>query len=921
MKEKRKYRKILPILLLGMLSLFFCWLFVGRYGIFGSKVDWISQHSVLPDYFRQQFYETGELLPEYAANIGGGQNIYHFSYYGLYSPVILLSYLLPFVKMGDYLMAASMLSLAGTVMMIFYWFQKRGFSVKISFFTALMFLLSGPMIFHSYSQIMFVNYMPFLCMALLGVDCYFEKGRSGLYAVSVFLMIMTSFYFSIGGMFVLVLYGIYRYLQTKDTAVTVKMFLMEGFRFCLPMLSAVLMSGILLIPTAAALAGRNSAKGEGISLASLLIPNIEVGRLVYTPYGIGLTTFVITVLITGLTSRKRYERVLVYGCVLVLTMPVVSWALNGGLYIRDKALIPFLPLLCYLIADYFQRLEENRISFVSGMLPYLLTIVLLYIGRIPSEYAEYKGLILLDAAVMAACYLLCGKRCIISGLMALPVVFLLLFASVFHQRADRIESREFYEKVTDPAVGQAVAETLAGESGFYRMEQVGSEEENAADLNRVWDMGQYISSMYSSSYNEEYQEFCTNTFQVEEPFRNCLMQSVSKNPVFLKMMGVKYLISDQNLQGYEIVNAIPQGHPVTHAPAGRADVVRQCIPYRTKSAYPEGICVTGCPLGIDDWKIYENAEALPIAYATDHVISKEEYEKLEFPYNQMAFAYAAVAGEGEGQQVLDEMRRVLEPVDFVLPEQEQDAVQIKRKGAGYEICAEKKKTVRIEIPKAGSVEGQGVGSMKRQGSESKEGQTAEKILFLQFQVKNKQPMHDMTIWLEGQRNKLTSKCHTYYNENTTFSYAVLLEKGQQSVELALGKGEYELDGFRCFLGNWGQGAEREQIKGLCQSHFEPDKEKTRSNMIAGSVDVKNKGYFITSIPYDSHFEVQVDSKEISYEKVNTAFLGFPIAKGRHSIEIIYHAPGARAGKYVSAAGLVMLFALLFIEATRSRRAV
>ena len=34
-------------------------------------------------------------------NLGGGQNIYNFAYYGLYNPVILLSYALPFVKMGD----------------------------------------------------------------------------------------------------------------------------------------------------------------------------------------------------------------------------------------------------------------------------------------------------------------------------------------------------------------------------------------------------------------------------------------------------------------------------------------------------------------------------------------------------------------------------------------------------------------------------------------------------------------------------------------------------------------------------------------------------------------------------------------------------------------------------------------------------
>ena len=58
-----KVKRYIPYLLLTGLTLFFCRIFVGRYGIFGAKVDWLSQHSVLPDYFRQQFYATGSYFP------------------------------------------------------------------------------------------------------------------------------------------------------------------------------------------------------------------------------------------------------------------------------------------------------------------------------------------------------------------------------------------------------------------------------------------------------------------------------------------------------------------------------------------------------------------------------------------------------------------------------------------------------------------------------------------------------------------------------------------------------------------------------------------------------------------------------------------------------------------------------------------
>ncbi len=855
-KINDQYKKIQPFLLLGILTLFFCWFFVGRYGIFGSKVDWISQHSVIPDYFRQQFYHTGELFPEYAANIGGGQNIYHFSYYGLYSPVILFSYLFPSVKMEDYLMAASIAGLAAAVQLFFGWLLKRGISREISFMAALMYLLSGPMIFQSYSQVMFVSYMPFLCMAFLGVDRYFETGKSALFTVSVFLMILTSFYFSIGGMLALVLYGIYRYMQIQGKA-TVGKFLADGFRFCLPMLCAVLMGGILLVPTAAALSGRGSESGHiKFSLASLFVPHIEeAGNLVYTPYGIGMTTLMITVLTAGIICRKLKERILALGCVILFSVPFFSWLLNGGLYIRDKAWIPFLPLVCYLAADYVQKQKEIKISVVNGLLPYLLTFLLLLMGTYSSETMPYKGLLLLDATVTAAAYLLSRKRRSAALLLAPPVLFLVLFGSAFHRQADRMESREAYEKVTDSAAGRAVTEAILGENGFYRVEQAGSDEENAANLNRIWDMGQYISSVYSSCYNEGYDSFRKHIFQVEEPYRNSLMQPVSSNPLFLNLMGVKYLISGQDQPGLQEVGSV------------------------------------------DGWKICENPGAAPVIYATDRVISKEAYEKLEFPYNQLVFSYAAVAGSDKAGRVSEELSRGIEPVDFVLPKTEKEAVAIEGKGDGYKVHADKKETVHIEIPGLS-------------GREPKE-----RILFLRFQVKNCRPNQDMAITLEGQRNKLTSKKHVYYNGNTTFSYAVLLGQGQETVELALGKGEYEITGIQCFQGAW-ETVQGQESRGLYQSEFQPDKEKTRGNVIAGSVDVKKKGYLITSIPYDSHYVVRIDGKETDYEKVNMAFLGFPTGAGRHRIEIRYHAPGFAAGIYTSVLGLALFFALQFNSVSR-----
>ena len=89
-----------------------------------------------------------------------------------------------------------------------------------------------------------------------------------------------------------------------------------------------------------------------------------------------------------------------------------------------------------------------------------------------------------------------------------------------------------------------------------------------------------------------------------------------------------------------------------------------------------------------------------------------------------------------------------------------------------------------------------------------------------------------------------------------------------------------------------------------------DKAQTKGNRIVGSVDGVKDGYLITSIPYDEHFEVKIDGKDVKYEKVNTAFLGVKMPDGTHEVEIVYHAPGLKMGKVLSVTGLLLLAGMM-----------
>ena len=842
-KKYTSYKKCIPYLILAGFTFFFCWWFVGRHGIFGAKVDWLSQHSVLPDYFRQQFYATGKLFPEFAANLGGGQNIYHFAYYGLYSPLILPSYLLPFVKMSDYIMAVSITGLTASVLLFYYWLKSRKTDAGTAFILSLMFLLAGPMIGQYSGQIMFVDYMPFLCLALIGVDRYFEQEKSGLFTVSVFLMIMTSFYFSIGGMLSLVLYGLHRYFeQREENRVTVRSFLRDGLCFVRSMILAVLMSGFFLVPTALALTGGRS-KEQNTSFASFFIPQITVERFAYSIYGIGLTTLVITVLLTGLLYRKVYEKVLTYGCVIVLVIPVFAYLLNGGLYIRDKVFIPFLPLLCYLISIYLEKCRKRELSFIAGMIPYIITTIFVYMAR--NQFVS-KGIgesiwkvLLAESILFLICYVLyCAlkryhKETKEILMLALPsVICLAVTMNTFYQmKPDRYVSRKLYRDVVEEQNRQAVKEALKDDDGYYRTEQMGSDDENSADLNRIWDVEQNITSIYSSAYNPDYQTFRQKTFGLEEPFRNGMMQSVSKNPVFQRMMGVRYIVSDSDVPGYTLV--------------------KKCG-------------TTG---------IYQNKDAAPVMYATDHVMTEEEYKKLAFPYNQTAFLEYAVVGE-HSESSDQNIMTAYAPVSLKMANN--------RTTGGAE-----QKTMQQEGQK--------------------------QLLFLRFWVDNAHPNKDVAVWINGIRNKLSAKDHVYYNENKIFTYAVPLKDGEDTISVTFGKGKYRLRHVQAYLGSL---PERSEL--LYQSEIQVDKKQTEDNVIQGKIRVKKDGWFITSIPYDKHFKIYIDGKETEIQKVNTAFLGCKIESGNHEVKIIYHAPGATTGKVLSLIGIAG-FVLVLVQEKRKQK--
>ena len=814
MKKTEKIK--IPLLLFGM-CLAVCWIFVLQYGILGSDLDWVNQHSVLPDYFRQRFYDTGQLFPDITWNLGAGQNIYNFSYYGLFNPIIWISYLLPFVPMSLYIQITSILSYGASVVIFYCWLKKKC-DDRITLACTFLFLLAAPLVYHSYNQLMFVNYMPFLCAAFLGVDKYVEEKKKALLLCSVCGMILTSFFFSIGGLLALGIYG-----ASKFTEKGIKEFLKNSVSLAGVLLHSVLLCGILLIPTAFVLFGRGGSGSHAEMAVSLF--TVQPMRFLYTPHGVGMSALALIALFDDMICRRKWqEKFLSVSLFLIFAIPFVGYVLNGGLYDKGKVFIPFLPLMCMEVAKYIDRIKKRESTF-RDILPYLITAIFLIAGK--TFWA------LLDCGVMLVCFLI--RKRFSAFPLAVWVSCVILFCSgwTINKGSDHIIPKEDYEKILDRDTKAEVEEILEKDTGWYRMEEQQGGKKELQDINRIEDSRQWITSMYSSAYNEEYYKFRRETYDINEHFRNNMMQAVSDNPLFLQLMGVKYVIGNHPLAGYELLEEGENGN------------------------------------------LYVNSHAAPIGYVTNEVVSEKNYQTLDFPANQTAFLWKAVT-ESAGD---DGDFPVMNTCPFEIPEINEEENQIKKTSFGWSFSLSTEKKVSIPM---------------------KDVPMTEDLLSVRFQVKNKKDK-DMYIRLCGQTNRLTAKSHEYANHNESFAYTVTLNPENQTADFIFGPGEYEISNLEVFTGNLSE-LRNEKL------YETPLKlEKTEGDTLICSVNNKEAGYLITSIPYDEGFEIHINGEKTSVEKVNTAFVGAKVPKGKCTIEISYKAEGKTLGFLCTGAGILLLF--------------
>lgn len=513
-----KIKKFIPYIFLTIITIALAILIVPKNHLFGSNTDWLSQHIVLSDYLREAMLKNKSMFLDFALELGAGQNIYNISYYGLFRFDVLIGCLFKNILMKDIVIGYLFFNLIMSVNLMFYWLKSKKLDLWLCIIGAVL-LLCSSLLFQSHRQIMFVDYMVWLILGLISVDRYLKNNNSLFVVISVIGIIINSYFFSISA--ILVLFSYFCFEVIKERKITVK----EILYFLLPIITAILICSVLLLPSAYVMIENHQSGKGSLDLVSLLIPSFNFDALLYDPYGCGLTYLSWVGLMLSL-KLKETRKLSIY-LLIIIFIPIFRFGLNGFLYPRAKILIPFIPLIIYVVVTTLKQYKQLNIK-----IDYLIALFLI----LPIFFFINKPLIVIDiisCLIVISLYLKFNQQ-----LISLLIIPPLIISYITNQKESYVENKT-YQQVT-------ALKKYQGDSN-YRFDYF----DHALDsVNLV--NNNLRSSLYSSISNRLYSQFYYDVIKNPISIKNRVACLSNSNIFFQGLLGVKTIYSQNTVPiGYQ----------------------------------------------------------------------------------------------------------------------------------------------------------------------------------------------------------------------------------------------------------------------------------------------------------------------------------------------------------------------------------
>lgn len=501
------------ILILGFIMLI--WLILPEGAVYGSTTDWFSQHVALAETIRDACLQQKTLLPMFLP-LGGGSNGFQFAYYGYLRPDILIGCLLPQVSMSLILMIYMLIGYLVSVLLLYQWLKEEIGQEGFALLGSVLFLTANCF-FQTHRQVMFVNYMPFLLLALL----FIKKRRFKWIGLLLALMLANSFFYV---MPILIAVGWYWYRQEGKT-------FLKSYFFCVA--AGIGLTAGLLLPSFLVILEHHRTSADVMAVnAGVWQPHLEY--LLYSPYGMGLSMVCFYMLILGLGEQKYRKDAVFY--LLMTCLGLSAYLMNGTLYARGKIMIPFVPLVILyctrILKDCYYREQKWKLW------PFLILLPIFLMAHQKLNDKIIMG-IMMDIFILFILCLLLRKWASWKPAYG----FLLIIPCLIYVQTAKGEQFVAQSELMEIERQQEQLEVLTAHSNLYRSESL-FEPLNTG--NRIGSVTGQRSTMYSSITNQEYSCVYYDVLQTPIRINNRVALLTENNPFLFQFLGVRYITSEED---------------------------------------------------------------------------------------------------------------------------------------------------------------------------------------------------------------------------------------------------------------------------------------------------------------------------------------------------------------------------------------
>ncbi len=716
----------------------------------------------------------------------------------------------------------------------------------------------------------FLNPMIYLPLILLGVDKIYRKEKPWLYIGMLALATISSFYFAYMICIFVAGYALVRYLMIVRK-LEIKKILYWISRFLLYSVMALASVCVVLLPVVMMTlsTGRAEAKHDfslvyPLSYYKKFISGFLMGGAGYWSE-LGYTGLILIAVIFLLSFRKKYRGLRLGFLVMTLMVlfPYAGLMLNGGSYVINRYMWAYSMLVSFIAVKLYPEMLSMRSKKRIELFWAGITYIFLCLEVSTKSQKPYVAVALLLFAILLLLVIGTSKstkeKFWFKNVLLVVVMCELVYQGWFKYAPwgddyvdEFADCGHAYQMLTEDAGGSLVKD--AAKDTTYRYESLQVKEWK----NTAMQLGLHGVSYYFSLANPYINEFQREMYLNQT--RDFCYSGLDGREFLDMLSGVRYFVVPQNGTGY--------------------------LPYGYDTKLKEGTLGVGTEYEVAAAS-YENENVLPLGFASDRYIARDDYESMTVTEKQQAILQGIVVDEAEiDTETLQEQTPIFTDIEIPYDVEELDGMEWTDGGVKV---TEENAFLKLRFQGVRNCETyfiiEGLDYQGKEGGKKKPkdrlhiqvscGDVSKKITYLTAKNNFYSGVTDFLVNLG-------------YRRDIPFEVTITFQE----------KGTYSFDKMRIAAQSM-EGAERDKDK-LCQEELTDVSLKT--NEVTGKIALTQEKLLCMTIPYSTGWTAYVDGKKTKVLRADTMFLAIQVPEGEHDVRLCYQTPYLKVGIYISIAG-------------------